>query len=243
VWEDAAATCAALVAHFDVASAQGTRLALVTEMFATGFSMAADRISEAPDGPTTTFLLEQAARTQMYIGGSIPLLHDGGRPRNTFTLASPDGTVHRYAKLHPFSFAREHELYDAGDQRITVEIDGVRVSPFVCYDLRFANAFWDVAPTTDLYVVVANWPEVRREPWMALLRARAIENLAYVVGVNRVGSGGGLEYSGDSRIIDPLGVELATARGDEAVLVADIDPGHVAAVRERFPFLADRRSF
>jgi predicted amidohydrolase len=179
----------------------------------------------------------------MYIGGSIPLLHDGGRPRNTFTLAAPDGTVHRYAKLHPFSFAREHELYDAGDQRITVDIDGVRVSPFVCYDLRFANAFWDLAPTTDLYVVVANWPEVRREPWMALLRARAIENLAYVVGVNRVGNGGGLAYSGDSRIIDPLGVELATAHGDEAVLVADIDPGHVAAVRERFPFLADRRSF
>jgi len=240
-WEDPTATRASLVEPLARAADAGTTLALLTEMFATGFSMAAERISEPHDGPTTVWMREQAHRTGMWIGGSIPTSRNGGRPQNVFTIVAPDGRVHRYAKLHPFSYAKEDQLYDAGDQRMTLTIDGVRITPFVCYDLRFANAFWDMAGDTDCYAVVANWPASRREHWMALLRARAIENQAYVVGVNRVGEGGGLDYCGDSRIIDPLGVELATAHSIEAVLVADIDAEHVASVRSRFPFLNDRR--
>ena len=105
-------------------------------------------------------------------------------------LAAPDGTVHRYAKIHPFTYAREHEHYAAGDAHVTVDVEGVRSSLFVCYDLRFADEFWALAPTTDLYVVVANWPAARREPLARSAAARAIENQAYVVGVNRVGLGG-----------------------------------------------------
>ena len=120
-------------------------------------------------------------------------------------------------------------------------MNGVRVTPFICYDLRFADLFWDVAADTDLYLVPANWPGVRREHWMALLRARAIENQAYVVGVNRVGSGDGLEYTGDSRIIDPLGeIVQAAPAGDVTTLWATIDPARVVDVRKRFPFMADR---
>jgi omega-amidase len=115
------------------------------------------------------------------------------------------------------------------------------VTPFVCYDLRFADEFWAMAEHTDCYVVVANWPSSRRAHWQALLVARAIENQAYVIGVNRVGEGGGLHYSGDSRIIDPLGEILAAGAGGETILLADVDPVVVAETRKRFPFLADRR--
>ena len=168
------------------------------------------------------------------------------RPANTLVLAGPDGTTHTYAKIHPFSYAGEHEHYAAGDRHVTVDVEGVRVSLFVCYDLRFADEFWTLAEDTDCYLVVANWPESRREHWRVLLRARAIENQAYVVGVNRVGQGGKLEYAGDSRIIGPLGGVRAEAppedgKGVETVLIEDVDPARVAEVRAEFPFLADRR--
>ncbi|MDG2260977.1 MAG: nitrilase-related carbon-nitrogen hydrolase, partial [Actinomycetota bacterium] len=109
------------------------------------------------------------------------------------------------------------------------------------YDLRFADEFWALAATTDLFVVPANWPAKRRLHWQTLLKARAIENQAYVIGVNRVGDGGGLSYSGDSAIIDPLGETLAQGAMSEALLVADVNAEMVASVRQQFPFSADRR--
>jgi len=142
----------------------------------------------------------------------------------------------------PFSFAGEHERYEAGDSYLTVDVDGLRVTLFVCYDLRFADEFWACARDTDLYVVPANWPEPRREHWRTLLRARAIENQAYVVGVNRVGAVKNLVHVGDSVILDPLGRVLAEAGPDETVLSAEVDAATVAAVRREFPFLVDRRT-
>jgi predicted amidohydrolase len=114
------------------------------------------------------------------------------------------------------------------------------VTPFVCYDIRFADSFWAVAEQTDLYVVPANWPETRRNHWRALLTARAIENQAYVLGVNRVGLVKSDNYVGDSAIIDPMGRTLVEASRTESVLVADIDIDEVRRVRAEFPFLADR---
>jgi predicted amidohydrolase len=137
--------------------------------------------------------------------------------------------------------AGEHQHYAPGAARLTVDVAGSRVSPFVCYDLRFADAFWPLAPTTDVYLVVASWPEARREHWRTLLRARAIENQAYVVGVNRVGAGGGLHYAGDSCVIDPLGDVLVSAATIETVITAEVDPATVAKVRAELPFLQDRR--
>ena len=161
-------------------------------------------------------------------------------------LAGPDGTVHRYAKVHPFTYAGEDEHFAAGDQLVTVEIGGVRCSLFVCFDLRFADEFWQLAEDTDCYLVPANWPRPRRRHWTALLQARAIENQAYVVGVNRVGEGrrrdgGPLPYAGDSMIVDPLGHVLVQAAEVETTLVAEVDPAVVADARSRFPFLRDRR--
>jgi predicted amidohydrolase len=211
-------------------------------MFPTGFSMEPERVAEPEGGPTTEFLRTQAAELNVWLTGSVPTRPaDGGRPVNRLLLAGPGGELRHYDKIHPFSYSGEHERYAAGGERVTFDVEGVRVTPFVCYDLRFADEFWAMAQGTDCYVVVANWPSSRRAHWQALLVARAIENQAYVVGVNRVGEGGGLHYSGDSRIIDPLGEILAAGAGGETILLADVDPVVVAETRKRYPFLADRR--
>ena len=153
---------------------------------------------------------------------------DDRRPHNSFVLAAPDGTVHRYRKIHPFSYGGEEKYFRPGTDFVTVDIDGLRVSLFVCYDLRFADEFWQLARDTDVYLVPANWPAKRRLAWTTLLQARAIENQAYVVGVNRVGDGGGIAYCGDSRIVDPLGELLATAAHTESILLADVSAATVA---------------
>jgi predicted amidohydrolase len=223
------------------AAADGARLIVLSEMFATGFSMHPERIAEDEGGPNEQFLLEQAAEHDAHLVASVAQRGTDGQYRNNAVLAGPDGILARYAKIHPFSFAGEHERYAAGTQRCTVQVDDLRVSVFVCYDLRFADEFWALAHDTDLYVVPANWPAPRHEHWRALLRARAIENQAYVVGVNRVGSVKELAHDGGSAVIDPLGAVLAGDSDGEGVFVADIDPATVRQVREKFPFLADRR--
>jgi predicted amidohydrolase len=243
VWEDPKANFEHLAPMIAGAAGAGARLAVLTEMYATGFSMQAERVAEPEGGPASTFLTEQAAAHDIWLYASVAEHpRSGGLPRNVGVLCAPDGRQHRYAKIHPFTYAREHEIYDAGTDVVTVDVEGLRVSLFVCYDLRFADEFWMVAPTTDCYLVCANWPEVRRHAWRSLLVARAIENEAYVIGVNRVGVGGKLDYAGDSAIVDPLGETLASGSRTEAILVADVDPAVVASVRTRFPFLRDRRT-
>ena len=240
VWEDRDATLARLNAKVARAVEEGAHLVVLPEMFAVGFSMAPERVAEPLDGPTVLWLVHQATKHGIWIGGSVPE-HDGGMPRNVFVLVGPGGNVVRYAKVHPFTYSGEHEQYDAGDRLVTVDIEGVRTSLFVCYDLRFADEFWQLAHGTDLYVVVASWPEKRAHHWRSLLIARAIENQAYVIGCNRVGDGDGIHYAGGSCIIDPLGEVLASEGDHEAVLFADVDAALVAKTRERFPFLRDRR--
>jgi predicted amidohydrolase len=243
LWEDRDANLAALAPVVAAAAGDGARLVVLTEMFAVGFSMATERIAEPPDGPTTAWLAEQAAANDAWVCGSVPIRAAGAdRPANTFVLAGPGGERHTYAKRHPFSYAGEDQHYEAGDANVTVEVDGLRVSAAVCYDLRFANQFWAQAPATDCYVVVANWPSPRRHHWRALLIARAIENQAYVVGVNRVGpAGDGPEHVGDSLIIDPMGEILADAGSVAGTVFAELDPATVSDVRARLPFLPDRR--
>jgi predicted amidohydrolase len=240
-WEDGTATRKRVTPLIAQAAAAGARLIALTEMYATGFSMRPDRIAEDEGGPSEQFLVDKARQHGCWLAGSVAQRSHDGQPRNVAVLAAPDGTVHRYAKIHPFSYAGEHERYAAGTEFLTVAVEGVNVSVFVCYDLRFADEFWALAHDTDLYVVVANWPAPRREHWRTLLRARAIENQAYVLGVNRVGAVKDLDHVGDSAIIDPLGRTLIEASIGEAVLVADVTPQYVNEVRETLPFLRDRR--
>lgn len=246
VWQDREANFARLAPMISGAVAGGAGLVLLTETFSTGFAFDTPDIAEPEGGPSSQFLAEQATTHDVWVGGSCPEVSpdapdDDQRPSNSFVLAGPDGSVHRYRKIHPFSHAEEERYVRPGTEFVTVEVDGVRLSLFVCYDLRFADEFWVLAPDTDAYLVVANWPAKRRLHWQTLLRARAIENQAYVVGVNRVGHGGGIDYSGDSAVIDPLGEVLASGAGAETVLFADVDPDHVASTRTHFRFLQDRR--
>lgn len=246
VWGDRDANFEHLRPMIAGAAASGARIALLTETFSTGF--VTDRLIGEPEGgPSSQFIIDQAAAHGLWVGGTCPEIPADApdtdqRPFNSFVLASPDGVVHRYRKIHPFTYGGEDKYFRAGCQLMTIEIEGLRVSPLVCYDLRFADEFWQLAKQTDVYLVPANWPEARRLHWQSLLLARAIENQAYVVGCNRVGDGGGLAYCGDSRIIDPLGELLATASRSESILLADISAETVAATRERFQFLRDRRT-
>ncbi|RBY80837.1 carbon-nitrogen family hydrolase [Geodermatophilus sp. TF02-6] len=243
VWEDRAANFARLAPQVARAAGAGAELVLLSETFSTGFTMTPG-IGEPEGGPSSRFLQEQAAEHGVWVAGSCPeVAPDGELPHNSMVLAGPDGTVHRYRKLHPFTHGGEHERFRAGEKPLTVEIGDLRVTPFICYDLRFADVFWAAALDTDVYLVPANWPAARRHHWQTLLQARAIENQAYVVGCNRVGvAGDGTEHAGDSRIVDPMGELLATAAGVETVVVADVEAAEVTAVRDRYRFLPDRRS-
>src|SRR3954447_7019441 len=243
VWEDRDANFARLAPQVARAVGAGAQLVLLTETFSTGFSMTPG-IGEPEGGPSAQFLLAQAVEHGVWVAGSCAeIAADGELPYNSLVIAGPDGTVHRYRKLHPFTHAGEHERFRAGEEPVTVEVGRLRITPFICYDLRFADVFWAAARHTDVYLVPANWPSPRRHHWRTLLAARAIENQAYVVGCNRVGTAGdGTEHAGDSRIVSPMGELLATAAVGETIVLADVDPAEVAATRERLKFLPDRRA-
>ncbi|HLM05671.1 MAG TPA: nitrilase-related carbon-nitrogen hydrolase [Blastococcus sp.] len=242
VWEDRDANFERLAPQVTRAVGAGAELVLLTETFSTGFSMTPG-IGEPEGGPSARFLADRAAEHGVWVGGTCPEIAAGEElPYNSFVLAGPDGSVHRYRKLHPFTHAGEHERFRAGEKPVTVEVGGLRITPFICYDLRFADVFWRAAPETDVYLVPANWPSPRRAHWQTLLQARAIENQAYVVGCNRVGTAGdGTEHAGDSRIVSPMGESLATASGVETIVLADVDADDVTATRDRLRFLPDRR--
>lgn len=239
-WEDVPANHARAARLLGQAATLGARLAILPEMFATGFSMDGRRVAEPEGGPTEAFLRAQAAVHGLHLVAGVAEAAEP-LPVNRALLVSPDGTVRRYTKLHPFSFAGEEKVMGSGEHVVTWDVEGLRVTPLVCYDLRFPEPFRLAADDTDLFAVIANWPERRRHHWSLLLRARAVENLAYVAGVNRVGEGGDLRYLGDSALVGPWGETILSAAEQETVLVADVSPGAVAEARRRFPALTDRR--
>jgi predicted amidohydrolase len=230
--------------HVARAAADGAALVVLPEMFATGFSMRAEEMA-AHERLIVEGARSLARRHSVFLVAGFA---DQGaaRPRNAAGLFDTAGVERaRYHKLHPFSLANEHAHFDAGEALHTVTIDAargpVRVTPLICYDLRFPEPFRVAAAQTDLFVVIANWPEARREAWRALLRARAIENQCYVLGVNRVGAGNGLSYSGDSALLSPFGEVISEAAGTEALIRGEVDAEAVREARARFGFLADRR--
>lgn len=243
-WLDREANFARLEPMIREAAGEGSRLVVLSEMFSTGFAMGdewADALPEPCGGASSQFLCGMARTYDVWIVGSCPERGPGEElPANTLVVAGPSGETYRYEKIHPFTYGGENRYFRRGQSHLTVDIDGLSVSCFVCYDLRFADHFWQLADTTDLYVVPANWPASRAAHWSTLLAARAIENQAYVIGVNRVGSGGSLVYGGGSRIVGPFGEELATAGADETIIYSDVDKSHVAATRSTYPFLRDR---
>tara|TARA_B100000686_G_C16731053_1_gene940707 strand:+ start:462 stop:1226 length:765 start_codon:yes stop_codon:yes gene_type:complete len=242
IWENPEANFEALRPLIQEAAASGAELIALPELFSTGFSMNTGLIAEDVDGPSTLFLSELSRITGVPICGSAPILNsEGVLPENCLLVVKPDGSIDRYAKKHLFSFAEEHNHYTAGSSNLTIRIGDLRISFFICFDLRFAPEFWCLAEETDLYVVVANWPESRRDHWSSLLRARAIENQAYVLGVNRVGDGDGISHSGDSCLVNPLGENVVAAKQHSSeIFMGDVDQAVVCDTRSKFPFMSDR---
>ena len=227
-----------------------TDLILLPETFTSGFSNDAIDQAEGVDGPTVAWLREQSRKLGAAITGSVQI-RDEGDVYNRLFFATPDGGLQHYDKRHLFRYAREHERYAAGRDRLTVEYKGWRICPLVCYDLRFPvysrNRFDVERPgglDYDLLLYVANWPAARAYPWKTLLRARAIENLCFVAGLNRVGTdGNGLDYSGDSAVIDFLGQPLSEATDEEVVTTTTLPAAQLLAHRERFPAMLDGDAF
>ena len=227
-----------------------TDLVILPETFTSGFSNDAIDQAEGMDGPTVAWLRGQSKKLDAAITGSVQI-REGERVYNRLFFATPDGELQHYDKRHLFRYAREHERYAAGRDRLTVEWKGWRICPLVCYDLRFPvysrNRF-DVERKGgldyDLLVYVANWPAARAYPWKTLLRARAIENLCFVAGLNRVGTdGNGLQYSGDSAVIDFLGHPLSECTDREVVSTTTLPAVELLAHRERFPAMLDGDAF
>lgn len=225
-------------------------LVVLPETFTSGFSNEAIAQAEDMHGPTVAWLRAQAVRLDAAVTGSVQL-REGAAVYNRLLFATPDGALAQYDKRHLFRYANEHERYAAGRQRIGVDWRGWRICPLVCYDLRFpvfVRNRHDVERPDDLdydlLLFVANWPEARAYAWDTLLRARAIENLAAVVGVNRVGrDGNGLDYAGGSLALDALGQPVAMAGRHEGVTLARLDLAEVRVHRARFPAMLDADPF
>lgn len=214
---------------------------LLPEMYATGFTMEAKSVAEKMDGESLQWMRNMAQRFDCAVGGSL-VIEDHGKFFNRFCWVSEQGCFAHYDKRHLFSLAGENEPYEAGQKRSLIEWRGWNIATQVCYDLRFPtwirNQFDEQGNAAyDVLVNVANWPKPRIVHWDTLLAARAIENLAYVVGVNRVGKDeNGFEYCGSSRVIGYDGEVLLSARNQATVLVAELDREPLLAYRQKFPF-------
>lgn len=243
VWENKPENFSRVDRLIAAASPEPGALVVLPEMFATGFSMDAAKNQESLPSPTAHFLSQLAQKHQVGILAGMVLTDAQGRPRNESVFLSPAGVMEcRYAKMQPFSLAGETQHFAAGATVELFKFGGFNIAPFICYDLRFPELFRAaIDHGADLLVVVANWPVVRVGHWRTLLQARAIENQAYVVGVNRTGSDPTLRYTGQSLIIDPLGEILADAGEPEGVMKAQLDPQLSASWRAKFPALTDRR--
>lgn len=245
-WQDPAANRAHYGALLD--RLEGTSdLIVLPETWSTGFTNAVPDQAETMAGESVAWMRAQAARLGAVVTGSL-LIADGGRCFNRLVWMRPDGTFVTYDKRHLFRMAQEHDRFQAGRERLVVELKGWRVLPLICYDLRFPvwsrNGAGRGELDYDLALFVANWPSARRHAWRTLLRARAMENLCCCLGVNRVGTdGNGHPYSGESAVLDFRGEVLVELGSDPQVASVDLDPTALREYRERFPAWRDADGF
>lgn len=220
-----------------------TDLIILPEMFTTGFTMNAANLAEPMDGKAMQWMRDTAAKYNAVVTGSL-IVTENGNFYNRLIWMRPDGTYEKYDKRHLFTMAKEENTYTAGHDKLIVELKGWKVCPMICYDLRFPVWIRNTNAEYDLLIFVANWPEKRSLHWRTLLPARAIENLSYVIGVNRVGHDGNEVYhSGDSTCIDPTGNVVYYKRDEEDVYTFTIYPEEVEKARRYFPFLKDADRF
>ena len=220
----------------------GVDLYVLPEMFSTGFCTQPEGLAEQADSATLSWMRSYAEGHDCAVAGSVAMC-DGGKFYNRFYFVKPDGTVHAYDKKHLFTYGGEHLHFTPGTERVVVEFRGVRILLQVCYDLRFP-VWARNRKDYDMALYVASWPTPRVEAWLALLRARAIENQCYVAGVNRVGTDPSCEYCGGTLLIDPYGNAVAECgRGRVEAVTADVDMAVLEDFRRKFPVLEDADGF
>ena len=238
VWEDPAAN----LAMFDekLEGLQGnTDLIVLPEMFSTGFSMEPEPVARPMESEAVEWLQKTATTLKVHLTGSVMIV-DAGCYYNRLLWATPVGDLYSYDKRHLFRMAGEDKVYTGGQKLLTLRVRDWKIRPFVCYDLRFPAWSRNLDNAYDAAIYVANWPARRAEHWKALLKARAIENLIYVIGVNRVGAdGNGLAYSGDSTVIDPVGNILFAIHDEPAVRTATLSREILENWRREFPAWMD----
>jgi predicted amidohydrolase len=220
-----------------------TDLIILPEMFSTGFSMNPSKLAEEMGGKTMQWMLEQARRFDCVVTGSI-IIKEENKNYNRLIWMRPDGTYEYYDKRHLFGLGEEDQHYTAGTKKLFVELKGWKICPVICYDLRFPVWLRNTNQDYDMLLIVANWPEPRSLHWRSLIPARAIENQAFVVAVNRVGHDGNEVYhSGDSMCIDPNGKVIYYKPNDEDLYTFSINKEDLTEARASFPFLKDGDSF
>ncbi len=240
-WEDEARNRKTALHLLAEAARAGCDVAVLPEMFATGFTMNLAVVSDGRE--TFGFLGEQAKKNKMNIiaGLAAKRPRDRRGTNGAFVFDRTGSQRDRYVKIHAFPLLSEDTFYRPGKKPVIFKIDEVLASVFICYDLRFPELFRQVSADVQVVFVIANWPAERMMHWETLLKARAIENQCYIVGVNRLGKdGNGIQYTGGSLVIDPLGATVAQLDWRNDWATAEIDPGMVASVRNRYPFLPKR---
>lgn len=215
-----------------------TDLIVLPEMFSTGFTMNASSLAEPVNFNVYKWMKQMTAQTGAVITGSA-IIKENGKFFNRLIWMNPDGSFLTYDKRHLFRMAGEHEVYTAGTQKIICMLKGWKICPLICYDLRFPVWSRNRNNEYDLLLYIANWPQLRQLAWNVLLQARAIENLSYVAGVNRIGEdGNGIAYSGDSAVIDPRGDYHCNLFSREESVTCSLSYQELVSYREKFP--ADR---
>ncbi len=241
-WENMLANFAKVRALLAAAKPEPGSLVLLPELFATGFTMNT-ALGEPPGGETEQFLSGLARELGVFVLGGVLGAGAQGRGRNLCVVFSAEGReVARYLKMQPFTPGGETAAYEAGVAPVMFPWGGFRVSPFICYDLRFPEHFRAATMQgAQILTVISSWPVARIGHWVTLLQARAIENQAYVAGVNRCGTDPRLSYNGRSLIVSPKGEVLADAGDGERVISAEVEVESLMAYRKELPFLADLR--
>ncbi len=220
-----------------------TDLLVLPEMFTTGFTMEPEKLAETMKGETSEWMLEKARDWNCVITGSI-VIKASGNYFNSLLWVTPEGQISHYNKKHLFRMGEENEHYTAGNEKLITKLGNWFLRPLICYDLRFP--VWSRNTSDyDVLLYVANWPESRREVWKSLLVARALENQAYVVGVNRIGEDGrGISYSGDSLLINPRGEIISHVEPyKQGIGTVNISLEELRAFRDKFPVHLDADSF
>lgn len=241
-WENRSANHANVRKLVNRAAVPAGSLLVLPEMFDVGFSMNTAATDPGAPSASEAFLQALAIEKKLAVLAGVVARAGNGRLANEAVAFGPDGSeLARYRKCRPYSLAGEHQHYCAGTGHAIFEWDGCRIAPFICYDLRFPELFRPAAAGADMMIVIASWPEPRIEHWLRLLQARAIENLAWVLGVNRTGRDPALNYVGRSCLFDPHGKEVFQADSRQQILAAGIDPGEARRWRAEFPVLRDMR--